>query len=95
MNCIQWGIEIPSDRLALLAHTNRCVKCSVEKPRPGFMVLESVTAVNFLGDIGGWMRGHRPNQKVQRCEGAYFFYGDVQTPNDKVSDGGPVATGFK
>ena len=39
--------------------------------------LESVNAVNFLSDIDDWMRRHRPGQKVQRCDGAYFFYGEA------------------
>lgn len=35
---------------------------------------ETIEAVSVLSDIDDWMRANRPDCKVARIEGGYFFY---------------------
>lgn len=54
---------------------------TVQRQRADTGDWESIPAVSVLSDIDDWMRRSRPNQKLHRTEGAYFFYGEPQTPN--------------
>ena len=42
---------------------------------------ESIPAIEVLSSIDDWMKECRPNQKLLRTDGAYFFYGEEPKPN--------------
>jgi hypothetical protein len=48
---------------------------------------EGVPAVDHLSEIDDWMKLHHPSQRVIRCEGAYFFYGDLPKAVDELWGG--------
>lgn len=48
---------------------------TVQRQRADTGDWESISAASVLSEINDWLRIHRPQQKLVRLDGSYFFYG--------------------